>query len=232
MFHNADDVFKVRVSNEGVVTLESKGSTKFKVVASTFPLGASRNTKHHLAIFQLPREESTGLLIVYADEPYFILVDTSKEQPIDLKHGMFYPIRNRIFNFFNDELEVVIDSVVYTSREDGHAKNKVNADLLCRYIFELISAQAVIDAACDAKRETDALAEVAELRKEVEKLKNSKAAALGDLQYLIDKVDELRKSRLKMYDIIKKLLAAQEWKLWGAARRKEINDSITRELLI
>jgi hypothetical protein len=243
---------------------------------SNLPTNASADAKNLISLTTAVCSNKKGIIAVGLDRfegygknsstktyCFFLEVNnTSGKAEVNLDDEWF-PTADRLGNVSKNNFDVCIEVCIndkwYTTdglyapdckyeslKKFGKIFVPDGGNLLCKYLVGDIPAQDVIDAACDAKRETDALAEAAELRKQVDFLKDELNAAnellsvveksrdfmRSDLSNLVEKEKSLRQSRLKMVDIIDELLKSQEWKPWGAARRREINNSIATELLV
>jgi len=115
------------------------------------------------------------------------------ETSVDIGHH-WKPSSDRIGQAANAGIVVNIGGVFYTSdiyyvKKDKRIVNDTN--LLLSYLNEEVPAQAVIDAACDEVRKSDALAEAAELQKEVKRLQKIEKILSSIIQDRDNYVNEL-----------------------------------------
>lgn len=116
------------------------------------------------------------------------------EASVDLEN-LWFPVSERLGQAAGvNAVEVIINNEIYTSdstyRKEGKhfIPNPLGGNLLCQYLTGDVPAQAVIDAAQDAVRETDALAKAAELRKEMKETKDKYSVLLKHIARLEEKL--------------------------------------------
>lgn len=239
----------ITVTKEGETWLMSpKLGGPISFIASSFNVNVENGKHIDFLMFKLPAE-TKGLMIV---EVYlgrgewakcFILINAGSVQPFHLGEHIFIPKNGTVLNIINHHLEITCnDGKIFTSNSNDKTSGKryVEANLLCQFAFGLIPQQAVIDAACDEVRETDAFAEAAELRKKLKysakkldvagnriaELRESEKVLKDKLEKANDRISELDKSKNRLNDIALEILNAKPWKTVGQTNKRKLRTRI------
>lgn len=159
--------------------------------------------------------------------------NTNGETDIDI-HDPWYPSVEKMGQLVGTNIEVNIGGLVFATNDSSEKRIGVRYvpneyDLLLQYLAGDVPAQAIIDAAQDAVRETDALAEAAELRKVKERLlltiKNYDVE-VAELRKEIGRAWEssaaVRKNKMIISNILHEIIDANKWKPWGKEKRQEV----------
>lgn len=186
--------------------LSPKFDGPIRIIGSSFDTKVKNEVHIKFLMFKLSPESEKGLMIVedYKGrsewDTHFITIDTRDEQPFNLKEYVFVPKGGKVLNIIDHHLEVACDDgKIFTSNPIvDPGKQYVDANLLCQFVYDLVPLQAIIGTTCDEKRENDALAEAAGLRKQL-------GEAGGKISNLLYNKERLEKKILTCLGVIEAL---------------------------